>query len=216
VTAVVRDTAKLADLAHEGLTISDVSLGDRDALTEVLRGHDAVINAAGYVSDGPAFIELVGRVVEAADKALGPQGRFWLFGGAGLLDIPGTNFCTLDLPGVPKLYEAHRKNLKAVRATHLDWSMLCPGPMIHAPDGKPTKSLVISVDVWPTPRPVYTRALPRIAMSIAFKQAIPRMTIYYEDAAQVILDNLKSGGPLSHKRIGVALPAGERRIKTTS
>jgi hypothetical protein len=55
--------------------------------------------------------------------------------------------------------------------------------------------------------------LPRIALSLAFKQAIPRMTIYYEDAAKVILENLGRNGPFSRKRVGVALPHNQRRFK---
>ncbi len=182
-------------------------------MTEALRGHDAVINAAGYIGDGAPFVDLVKGVIRAAEAGLGPGGRFWLFGGAGLLDVPGTNICTLDLPSVPKLYEAHRTNFEAVRVAQLDWSMICPGPMMAAPDGKPTEDLVISCDVWPTRRPTHTKVLPRIALSLAFKQAIPRMTIYYEDAAKVILDNLEPHGPFTRRRVGIALPAHSQRFK---
>ena len=44
----------------------------------------------------------------------------------------------VDLPRFRKVYEAHRTNLEALRRSPLDWSMLCPGPMIAAHDGKPT------------------------------------------------------------------------------
>jgi putative NADH-flavin reductase len=190
-------------------------LEDHSALTEALRGHDVVINAAGNVSEGPAFPNLVQNVIRAADAALGPGGRFWLFGGAALLDVPGAGICTLDLPGVPRIYEAHRSNFEAVRATALDWSMLCPGPMIEAPDGQATEGLIVSAEVWPTARPHYVHLLPRIALALAFKQAVPRMTIYYEDAACVILDNLQKGGAFSRKRVGIALPVGKTRLKAT-
>jgi len=33
-------------------------------------------------------------------------------------------------------------------------------------------------------------ALPWIASSLAFSRSVPRMTIYYEDAAKVIVDHL--------------------------
>ncbi|MES1201437.1 MAG: NAD(P)H-binding protein [Pseudomonadota bacterium] len=213
VTALVRNEAKIADLAHPRLCASVVSLGDHAALTRTLCGHDAVINAAGYVSEGPAFVDLVQGVIRAADAALGAGGRFWLFGGAALLDVPGAGVCTLDLPGVPKFYQAHRANFKAVGVTALDWSMLCPGPMIEAPGGKASEELVLSAEVWPT-APPYMRVLPRVALALAFKHAVPRMTIYYEDAARVILDNLQRGGPYSHKRVGIALANEETRSKT--
>jgi hypothetical protein len=103
-----------------------------------------------------------------------------------------------------------------VRATELDWSMLCPGPMIHAPDGRPTEDLIVAAEVWPTARPLHTKVLPRIALSLAFKQAIPRMTIYYEDAASVILDNLEKNGPFRRKRVGIALPGGATRFKANA
>lgn len=213
VTAVVRDAGKTASMAHERLAVRAVSFGDHAALTDALKGHDAIINAAGHVDDGAGYVSLIAGIVRAADAALGEGGRFWLFGGAAMLDVPGTGVTTLDLPRIPKMYQAHRANLNAVRATRLDWSMLCPGPMVPAPDGKATKGLLVSADVWPVSPPAYTRILPRIALSLAFLRLIPRMTIYYEDAADVILGHLGKNGPYSHKRVGVALPKGERRIK---
>jgi hypothetical protein len=190
-----------------------ITFEDAEQLAEAMRDHDAVINAAGYLNDGASYVSLVTRIVNAAQKALGADGRFWLFGGAALLDVPGANIATLDLPGVPKIYEAHRVNWTNVKASTLDWSMLCPGPMIDAPGGKPTEGLCVSADEWPLPRPLLTRVLPRVALSLAFKQALPRMTIYYEDAAQVILDHLQRGDCLSRKRVGIALPPGMRRHK---
>lgn len=213
VTALVRDAAKAADLAHERLTVRAASFSDEAALAEIIRGHDAAVNAAGYVTDGAANVDLVQRVIRAAEQGLGPGGRFWLFAGAALLDVPGTSLATLDLPGVPKMFAPHRSNYNAVKASSLDWSVLCPGPMLDAPDGAPTKGLVVSNDVWPVARPAITRFLPRIATSLAFKNAMGQMTIYYEDAAHVIVGNLDKGGPHSRRRVGVALPQGERRKK---
>ena len=211
VTALVRSAGALAPAPN--LTIQQVDFSDHAALESALRNHDAVINAAGYVADGAKFTDLVGKVITATASALGPGGRFWLFGGAALLDVPGARWTGIDLPGVPKMYEAHRTNYDAVRATSLDWSILCPGPMIDAPDGKATPNLVLSADVWPVPRPALTRTLPRLATSLVFKQAMPQLTIYYEDAAKIILDHLETNGRFSRKRVGVALPDGERRHK---
>jgi hypothetical protein len=42
---------------------------------------------------------------------------------------------------------------------------------------------------------------------------VPELTITYEDAAEVILDNLSKGGRFSHRRVGVALPPGLRKHK---
>jgi putative NADH-flavin reductase len=217
VTVFVRDREKLVltvgRIAANGLNIITGAIDERRALAAAMSGHDAVINAAGNVNDGPSFTRLVRTVIGAAAEALGADGRLWLFGGAALLDVPGERVVTLDLPMIPPVYEAHRINLEAVRATKLDWSMLCPGPMIGAPDGKPTEGLRLSEDQWPVERPTFTYFLPRLALSVAFRQKISEMTISYEDAAEVILDHLAPNDHFSRKRVGVALPIGLKRHK---
>ena len=66
-------------------------------------------------------------MVYSAIASLGEGGRPWQFGGAAILNVPGTHMMAVDLPKVPKGYEAHRANLNALRKSPLDWSMLCPG-----------------------------------------------------------------------------------------
>ena len=80
--------------------------------------------------------------------------------------------------------------------------------MTEAPDGKPHQGSRVSVDTWPVARSAITRFLPLIATTIAFRSAMPEMTITYEDAAQVILNNLAPNGPYARKRVGIALPVG--------
>lgn len=217
VTAFVRDQNKLAAIVGRtpprGL---HVIVGDIEKSTEMARGmvgHDAVINAAGYVSEGERFTRLVQNVVDDTSSSLGTGGRLWAFGGAAVLNVPGTSLKGVDLPMVPKIYEAHRTNLDALTKSSLDWSMLCPGPMIEASDGEPTKGLRLSVDEWPMQPPGYTRFLPNAALALAFKQALPELTISYEDAADVILNNLERNGRFSRKRVGAALPLGGRNLK---
>jgi hypothetical protein len=55
--------------------------------------------------------------------------------------------------------------------------------------------------------------LPKLALALAFKQKVPELTISYEDAADVILDNLSQKGRFSRRRVGVALPPGLRKYK---
>lgn len=217
VTAFVRDQGKLAGILGssrpQGL---QVVVGDADRspeLAEEMAGHDVVINAAGYVTEGDRFTRLVRNVIRQASSSLGGGGRFWQFGGAAALDIPGTNLKGVDLPMVPRVYEAHRTNLNALVESSLDWSMLCPGPMIEAPNGEPTRGLRLSIDQWPVQRPGYTYLLPKVALAFAFKQKIPELTISYEDAADVILGNLDRNGRFSRRRVGVALPGGMRNLK---
>ena len=152
-------------------------------------------------------------MIDSATASLGEGGRLWLFGSATLLDVPGTHMMAVDLPKVPKVYEAHRTNLNALQKSPLDWSMLCPGPMIASENGKATGNLRLSVDEWPMTRPAYTYVLPSLVLAFAFKQKVPELTISYEDAAEVILDNLSKSGRFSRRRVGVALPPGLRNYK---
>jgi hypothetical protein len=76
--------------------------------------------------------------------------------------------------------------------------MLCPEPMIGSDNGKPTPNLRLAADDWPMARPTYTYVLPiRLALALAFKQKVPELTITYEDAAEVIIDNLSKGAGAS-------------------
>jgi putative NADH-flavin reductase len=193
-----------------------VSIGDISKSAEIARtmvGHDVAINAAGNVTEGSTFTHLVQTVVDSTIIGLGEGGRLWQFAGAAVLDVPGTHIMAVDLPKVPKVYEAHRTNLNAFRRSPLDWSMLCPGPMIASENGRSTRGLRLSVDEWPIARPAYTHVLPRLALAFAFKQKVPELTISYEDAAEVILDNLSKNGRFSRRRVGVALPPGLRNYK---
>jgi uncharacterized protein len=141
VTALVRDEGKFLSLVDKPIPPNlHVAIGDMSKsadLARVMAGHAVVINAAGNVTDGSTFTRLVQTVIDATVASLGEGGRLWLFGGAALLTVPGTHIMAVDLPKVPRVYEAHRTNLDALRRSPLDWSMLCPGPMIASENGKP-------------------------------------------------------------------------------
>lgn len=214
VTAWVRDPTQLSTTTGDKTRVIAGDTQDITALSLAMRGHDVVINAAGTTAVPVGYTALVNNVIKAAEKALGEHGRFWLFGGAAALDIPGTSSMTLDLPLIPKAFQLHKINLEAVRKTQLDWSMLCPGPMIESPNGQSTVGLRISTEQWPVDGPALASVLPGIASSLAFARRVPEMTIYYEDGASVILDHLDTNGPFFRKRVGVALPRGVRRHKS--
>ena len=192
VTAFVRDETKLLSFVDRPSPPNlHVSIGDVSKSADIARvmvGHDVVINAAGSVTEGSTFTQLVQTVVNSTIIGLGEGGRLWQFGSAAVLNVPGTHMMAVDLPMVPKVYAAHRTNLDALRRSPLDWSMLCP-------------------------LPTYTYVLPRLALAFAFKQKVPELTISYEDAAEVILDNLSKSGRFSRRRVGVALPLGLRNYK---
>lgn len=217
VTVYIRNESKLeaqsGDDAGPDYKVIVGDVFDRASVVQACRDQQVVINAAGNVGDGELFETLVQSVSQAVEEGLGAGGRFWFFGGAGALDVPGTSKMTVNLPKVPALFRAHERNYHSVGSTSLNWSMLCPGPMTGAADGKPHQGLRISTDIWPVPRPAVTRLLPPIATALAFKLKMPEMTIAYEDAAKVILDNLDQDSPLAKKRVGVALPPGMKRSK---
>ena len=206
VTAVARNPRDLASRFADA-KVATVDFSSFSDLVAVMRGHDVVINAAGHVGSPDQFIRLVADVTDAASEALGPGGRFWMFAGAALLDVPGTDRMTVTLPGVPKIFAPHVANYRKAQSSNLAWSILCPGPMIDSPDGRAHDELAVSAEHWPVPRPAITRYLPSLATSLAFKKAIGRMTVYYEDAAKVILDNLGQDAFVG-QRVGLALPEG--------
>jgi putative NADH-flavin reductase len=217
VTAFVRSARKLADLLGgqlpQKLSVREGDVTEQSALIAAMKSQDAVINAAGNATQPEGYVAMVATIIAAAEEALGNGGRFWLFGGAAALDVPGTKLMTVDLPKVPAIFKAHKANFERVSRSKLDWSMLCPGPMTEAPDGKPHRGLRVSTDTWPVPRPALLRLMPLIATTIAFRSAMPEMTITYEDAAHVILSNLVPNGLYARKRVGIALPVGVKGRK---
>ena len=132
VTAFVRDKAKLLSLVDTPISPNlHVSVGDISKSADiamVMAGHDVAINAAGQVTDGPAFTQLVRTVIDSTVASLGEGGRFWLFGGAAVLDVPGAHMMGVDLPKVPKVYEAHRANFNAVREKPIGLVNAVPRP----------------------------------------------------------------------------------------
>lgn len=217
VTAYVRSAEKLQTLlgaqAVSGLTIRTGTLDDHKALVGAMTGQDAVINAAGNATTDADFVTKVQSVIAIAEQALGAGGRLWLFGGAAALDVPGFKVRAADLPLLPKVFKQHIHNLARVSATALDWSMLCPGPMVSAPSGQPCEGLRVSVEGWPVEGPTPGGLFKTLRILKTFKDRMPEMIVTYEDAARVILDNLAPAGPYSRMRVGLALPVGQTGSK---
>jgi hypothetical protein len=74
----------------------------------------------------------------------------------------------------------------------------------------------VSAEEWPITRPAIFNYLPKAMTSILFKVKMPELTITYDDAVSVLLDNLLSDSRYSNKRVGVALPVGLRGNKDIS
>lgn len=212
VTVYVRDEARFRAKADgsgvQHVTVCTGNLTDSPTLAAAMAGQDAVINAAGNATVDANYTELVESVLSTASKALGPGGRLWFFGGAAALDVPGTAIRVADLALVPAMFRQHLVTLAAAERTMLDWSMACPGPMVHAASGRPVEGLRLSKDIWPVEAPKLGGFLQTARILMAFKRQLPQMIVSYEDMAATILDHLAPGGQFARARLGLALPSG--------
>jgi putative NADH-flavin reductase len=137
VTAVVRDPAKV-ELSHDHLTVAQGDVTDSAGVTQVAKGHDAVISAVGpnwgkgddlsvYTQGAQSLIAGVG--------AAGNQPRLLIVGGAGSLEVaPG--LALYDTPDFPDAWrpmaKAHGDGLALYRASDIDWTFVSPAVMIQA------------------------------------------------------------------------------------
>ena len=120
VTAIARSPEKIASLPNVVAKKGDVF--DQAGLSELLKGHDAVISSVHFTASDPATL------IEAV-RASGVQ-RYLVVGGAGSLEIaPGQR--VVDLPDFPAAYKAEATKgaefldiLKQEK--QLDWTFLSP------------------------------------------------------------------------------------------
>ena len=133
VTALVSRPEKIE--AATNLKAVKVDVMDTAALTQQLRGHDAVMSAfSGHAQqDVQGYYERGMRsIVAAAREARVP--RLLVVGGAGSLEVaPGLQL--LDTPQFPAAYkgtaEGARQALKMLRGqTEVNWTMLSPSAII--------------------------------------------------------------------------------------
>lgn len=121
VTGIARNVTNVP--AQPGLSVVAADATDAQALTPLLRGHDAVISSTRFVGgiDAPTLLS-------AARQAGVP--RVLVVGGAGSLEVaPGK--ALLDTPAFPEAYKAEalggRDFLNTLRAEReLDWTFLSP------------------------------------------------------------------------------------------
>lgn len=120
VTAIARNTGKIASLPGVAAVAGDVF--DGDGLTQLIKGHDAVISAVHFTASDPKIL------IEAVRAAGVP--RYLVVGGAGSLDIaPGRRL--VDQPDFPEAYKAEALGgaafLDLLRTeADIDWTFLSP------------------------------------------------------------------------------------------
>lgn len=135
ITALVRHPEKLP--AHERLSALRADVRDVAALTEQLRGHDAVLSAfnPGWEQADIREQFIAGsQAIVAASKAAGVK-RLLVVGGAGSLYVaPGLQL--IDTPDFPAEYkegaEGARQALNQLRdEQELEWTFLSPAALLQ-------------------------------------------------------------------------------------
>jgi len=216
VTVLVRSPSRLPTEIPATLSVhtGDLSAVTSLELARLIRGHDALINCAGFVTDGPVFVDLVGRIVSSLEL-LPDDTRpvCWFLGGAALLDIVPGGRKGVELPKVRSTYWPHQANFERLVRTDLDWRLLCPGPMVEQ-SALGLDRLRVSLDTLPVRIPPFARALPGWLVLPVFASRIPEMIVSYADAAALMLANLRRGDTMARRRVGLALPVGMRGHKS--
>jgi len=212
VTAFLRTPSKLPDQIRQraNLTIVQGDATSQSALTEAMKGQDAVIQAAIYGSDSPfgtSDSEVVIQAVVAAVKetqALDPGRkalRLWILSGQVLMDIPGLNGRIVGdyLP----IHPEHYKNYEFLRqnATDIDWSLLCPAKVF---DGEPVGPLVPTIDHVGLWRPLWIiGSIPFIGPLLNIMYNFIHQRLSYKSIGDFLADNLGPGEEMRGKRVGL-------------
>jgi hypothetical protein len=210
---LVRTPSKLPPEVSGRVTVHTGDLGTHVPL-DPIKGQGALINCAGHVADGDAFVALIDRLATAVESLpVAEQPVCWFLAGAAILDLDPSGRRGVDLPRVKSTYWPHRVNFERLGRSPLDWRLLCPGPMVdEAALG--LERLRVSIDAVPVQVPAYARALPAAMVLPLFGSLIPQMIVPYADAAAVMLANLDRANAMSRRRVGLALPVGMRGRKT--
>ena len=85
-------------------------------LADLIRGHDVLINCAGLVTEGQAFVDLFDRVVSSAETLPDAEEPVsWFLAGAALLDLDERGCRGIQLPKVRARYWPDRANFERLR-----------------------------------------------------------------------------------------------------
>jgi putative NADH-flavin reductase len=215
VTVLVRTPSTLPVEAASQVSIhaGDLSVMAPADLARIISGHDALINCAGYVTEGQGFVDLIDRIITGVESLPAPRPVCWFLAGAALLDIDPSGRRGVELPRVKSTYWPHRINFERLSRSGLDWRLLSPGPMVEQP-ALGVNRLRVSLDRLPVQVPAFARALPGPLFLPVFASLIPQMIVPYADAAALMLANLNRGDAMAVHRVGLALPLGMQGRKS--
>jgi putative NADH-flavin reductase len=215
VSVLVRTPGKLPAALRDRVTVrqADIAALPASELAALARNQDALINAAGHVSDGQQFVALVDHVVTSVETLPASERPVcWFLAGAALLDIGDSGRRGVDLPPIAKTYWPHAENFARLQSASLDWRLLCPGPMVDEPPVGLAR-LRVSMDRLPVEIPDAAERLPDPDLVPLFVERVPEMIVPYADAAALMLRHLEPVSAMSRHRIGLALPVGKRGEK---
>jgi putative NADH-flavin reductase len=215
VSVLVRTPGKLPAGLRDRVTVyqADIAALTASQLGALVRDQDALVNAAGHVSDGQRFVALVDHVVTSVETlSASDRPVCWFLAGAALLDIGDSGRRGVDLPPIAETYWPHAENFRRLQSSALDWRLLCPGPMVdEAPVG--VDRLRVSVDRLPVEIPDAVDRLSDSHLVPLFAERVPEMIVPYADAAALMLRHLGPVDPMARRRVGLALPVGMRGTK---
>jgi len=137
VTAFVRDASKL-DVTHPNLRVVEGDARDAQSVAAVMPGHDVVVSALGpggpELSDQYLDILTDGtrHLVEGMKAA--SLRRIVALGSVATLNATADTLLR-DMPGFPafarNISGAHLESLNTLQASELDWTVLCPAPVVE-------------------------------------------------------------------------------------
>ncbi|MGO4370051.1 NAD(P)-dependent oxidoreductase [Paenibacillus sp. 2TAB19] len=207
-TAFVRNSKKLYDqlgnhsVKHVKVIVDDIM--DPVIVGEALAYHDAAIIAAGHAGQGEEFVRIVDNIISQCEFQPSFSGRVWIMGGAGLLDIPYTDFIGNNLPGFPPEYRNHNRNFERLQKTGLDWSIMCPGTMIDAREHPEPVHLHVTTEILPVPIPETIKEYSEADIAGHLFSRLQELDVTYDDVAICMLDHIELGGAFKRKRVGLA------------
>lgn len=207
-TAFVRSAEKLYEqqgelIAQQVKVIAQNGM-DPESVREALSHQDAAILTAGHAGQGEEFVRIVDTIVSQCENHPRFSGRVWVMGGAGLLDIPYTDFIGNNLPGFPPMFQTHNRNLERLRRTRLDWSVMCPGTMVDSSNHPEPVRLHVTTDSLPISVPETIKELSEVELAGYLFGRLQELDVAYEDVANCMLNELALEGPFQGKRVGLA------------
>ncbi|WP_136605542.1 NAD(P)-dependent oxidoreductase [Paenibacillus dokdonensis] len=207
-TAFIRNSEKLYDqlgehsAKHVKVIVDDMM--DPVSVREALAHQNAAIIAAGHAGRGEEFVRIVDNIISQCELEPSFNGRVWVMGGAGLLNIPYTDHIGNNLPGFPPEYKNHNRNFERLQRTGLDWTMMCPGTMMDSREHPDSAQLHVTTEILPVPMPETIKEFSEAEIAGHLFSRFQELNVAYDDVVTCMLEHLELEGAFKRKRVGLA------------